>query len=96
MGHKSIVIFDHDVLDRLESDPAAFVKQLRLAMFTHRRLGGDVHHAGATVAKVVWSGHVNETPILKFEDFAATKVTYEDIKPIVDDHHYQIQLDSPN
>ena len=60
MGHKSdksVVIFDHDVLDHMENDPDEFVRRLKHAIFTHRSHGGgSVSISGATVANVVWSG----------------------------------------
>jgi hypothetical protein len=77
MGHKSVIIFDHDVIDHMENDPAEFVRRLKHAMFTHRRAGGSVSVSGATVANVVWSGHSSLTPVLKIEDFKGINVTYD-------------------
>ena len=77
MGHKSVVIFDHDVLDHMENDPDEFVRRLKHAIFTHRSHGGSVSVAGATVANVVWSGHSSLSPVLKIEDFRAINVTYD-------------------
>ncbi len=91
MGHKSVVVFDHDVLDHMENDPAEFVRRLKHAIFTHRRLGGSVSVSGATVANVVWSGHTDISPILKFEDFTGVNATYDDVKPIVTEHNRQIR-----
>lgn len=79
MGHKSVVIFNHDVLDHMEKDPVEFVRRLQHAMLTHRFSGGSVSVSGATVANVVWSGHTDLSPVLKFEDFTAKNVTYENI-----------------
>ena len=76
MGHKSIVVFDHDVLDHMEKDPAEFVKRLKNAILTYRRLGGSVSVSGATVANVVWSGHTDLSPTLKFVDFRVENKTY--------------------
>jgi hypothetical protein len=59
----------------LINDPAEFVRRLKHAIFTHRRLGGSVSVSGATVANVVWSGHTDLTPVLKFEDFKGINVT---------------------
>jgi len=76
MGHKSIVVFNHDVLDHMENDPAEFVSRLKHAILTHRRLGGSVTMTGATVANVVWSGHADLSPTLKFVDFQVENETY--------------------
>lgn len=75
MGHKSVVVFDHDVLDHMENNPTEFVRRLKHAIFTHRRLGGSVSVSGATVANVVWSGHSSLSPVLKIEDFQGINVT---------------------
>ena len=75
MGHKSVVILDHDNLHLLKTDPAEFVRRLELAALGHRRTGGSVSMGGATVANVVWSGHTDLTPVLKIQDFHAINVT---------------------
>lgn len=75
MGHKAIAIIDFDHLDRMEKDPAEFVRRFKQALLTHARLGGSVSVGGATVANVVWSGHANLTPVLQFPDFQALPVS---------------------
>jgi hypothetical protein len=80
MGHKAVAVFDLDVLDLIEKDPALFAKRMKDAILTHRRLGGAVSLGGATVAHVVWSGHADQKPILKFIDFRA-----DDLSPVVSD-----------
>ena len=77
MGHKSVVVFDHDVIDHMENDPVEFVRRLKHAMFSHRQHGGSVSVSGATVANVVWSGHSSLSPILKFVDFQVENITYD-------------------
>lgn len=76
MGYKSVVVFDHDVIDNMDKDPVEFVRRLKNAIFTHRRLGGSVSVFGATVANVVWSGHTDLSPTLKFVDFHVENKTY--------------------
>lgn len=95
MGHKAVVVFDLDHLGLMHTDPTEFVRRLELSILTHRRLGGSVSIGGATVANAVWSGHADLSPVLKFEDFQARNVTYEDVKPIVAEHRRQVRLDSP-
>lgn len=73
MGSKAIVIVDIDHMDMMEKYPLAFVDNLIEKIRAHKRLGGGVHLAGATVANVVWTGTVNETPTLTFKDYGATK-----------------------
>lgn len=80
MGHKAVTIFDLDHLDNMEKDPAEFVRRLKNAILTHRRLGGSVSIDGATVASIVWSGHVDNSPVLKFVDFKVENVTYGSAK----------------
>ena len=77
MGHKSVVIFDHDNLHRMKQDPVEFVRRLEMAILSHRRTGGDVSMNGATFANVVWSGHTDLTPVLRIQDFRAENVTYD-------------------
>lgn len=77
MGHKSVVIFDHDSLHQLKEDPAEFVRRLELAILGHRQHGGSVSIGGATVANVVWSGHADLSPVLEIVDFQAKNVTYD-------------------
>ena len=96
MGQKAVVIVDLDNIGLMHKDPAEFCRRLELAILTHRRLGGSVSMEGATLANAVWSGHVDLSPILKFVDFRADNVTYEDVKPIVSEHRRQVRLDSPN
>ena len=76
MGHKAVVVMDLDVLDMIEENPAEFARRLKNAVLTHRRLGGSVSLGGATVANVVWSGHADLSPILKFVDFRADNLSY--------------------
>lgn len=45
MGHKSVVILDHDHFDLMRRDPAEFVRRLELAALSHRRTGGSVSKA---------------------------------------------------
>lgn len=77
MGHKSVVILDHDNLHLMKTDPTEFVRRLELAALSHRRTGGSVSMGGATVANVVWSGHTDLTPFLKIQDFQAINVTLD-------------------
>ena len=86
MGHKSVVVFDHDVLDHIEGNPAEFVRRLKTALFTHRRLGGSVSVSGATVANVIWSGHTDLSPVLKIVDFHGENITYRDALDIAAIH----------
>lgn len=76
MGHKAVVIFDHDNLHRMKEDPAEFVRRLEMAILSHRRTGGDVSMNGCTIANAVWSGHTDLTPVLEIKDFRAENVTY--------------------
>jgi subtilisin family serine protease len=71
------VLFDLDHLDNMEKDPVEFVRRLKLSLLSHRRTGGSVSMSGTTVANVVWSGHVDLTPVLKIQDFQAINVTYD-------------------
>lgn len=73
MGHKAIVIVDMDHLDMMTNHPLAFVDNLREKIAAHKRLGGGVRVCGATVANVVWSGNVKETPTLTFKDYGAER-----------------------
>lgn len=73
MGYKAIIIIDMDHLDFIEKHPLAFVDNLREKIRAHKRLGGGVHLAGATVANVVYTGNVNETPTLTFKDYGAER-----------------------
>ena len=77
MGHKSVVIFDHDNLHQMKQDPAEFVRRLEIAILAHRRTGGSVSIGGCTVANAVWSGHTDLIPVLRIKDFTAENVTYD-------------------
>lgn len=76
MGHKAVVIVDLDHLDRMDQDPAEFVRRLKNSLLAHRRTGGSVSVGGATVANVVWSGHADLSPTLKFVDYRAENLSY--------------------
>jgi len=77
MGHKSVVIIDHDMLARAERDPEEFVRRLQMACLDrrHRVVGLE----GATVANVVWSGHSRMTPVLRIDGFRAEEAQGEEL-----------------
>jgi hypothetical protein len=77
MGHKSVVIFDHDALHKLKEDPEEFIRRLELAILSQRRTGGSVSMGGQTVANVVWGGDSSLSPVLEIVDFQAKNVTYQ-------------------
>lgn len=84
MGHKAVIVIDIDLLDSIEHNPAEFARRLKNSILTHRRLGGSVSHEGSTVANVVWSGHADLSPVLKFVDFHVENLSYvvpEKMKP---------------
>lgn len=76
MGHKAIAVIDLDNLDLIDRDPAEFVRRFKIAILTHRGLGGSVTIGGGTVANVVWSGHTDLSPVLKFVDFHVENESY--------------------
>jgi hypothetical protein len=45
-------------------------------MLMHHQLGGSVSHNGDSVTNVVWSGHADLSPILKFVDFQVENLSY--------------------
>ena len=76
MGHKAVVIVDMDNLDLMDVNPAEFVRRFKNSILSHRSHGGSVSVEGATVANVVWSGHVSLSPTLKFIDYRAENLSY--------------------
>lgn len=78
MGHKAVAVFDLDVLDLIDSNPIEFARRFKIAILNHRQIGGFVSIGGETVANVVWSGHADLAPVLKFTSYGAENVTYSD------------------
>jgi hypothetical protein len=88
MSHKAVVVIDIDSLDAMEQSPAEFVRRLKNSMLMHRQLGGSVSCNGDTVANVVWSGHTDLSPILKFVGFHVENLSYtvpEKMKPSMEE-----------
>lgn len=78
MGHKTVVVLDNDLIDLILENPVGFATKLHEKVLTFRRTGGNVSVKGdrciGTVANVVWQGHVDQTPNLKFVDFSIEEV----------------------
>lgn len=89
MGNKAIVIMDMDHLDAMDNDPRAFVECLKREILSHQRTGGDVQAEGTSVAHVVWSGLVSQTPVLEFADFGAKPVTVASAKSVIAEQERQ-------